>query len=64
MGQYVKRRSDGLVINTGGDYDAYQQEKKSIKTLKAAKNELSSVKSEMNEIKQMLKILLDGKVND
>ena len=59
--KFLKRKNDGLVINTMSDYDKYLLEKKQVKVLAKTKNELSEVKSELKDIKDLLQQLIKAK---
>lgn len=63
--RYMKDKKTGLVIDTTADYGKYMQEKNNIKALAKTnkeidktKNELSIIKLELTEIKDMMKQLL------
>jgi hypothetical protein len=66
--EYKKDRRTGVVVNTGGGYQQYLQEKNNIKArmeaerkLNETKGQLSGLQKEMTEIKQLLQQLLDKK---
>lgn len=52
-------RTGALINNNRDDYESYKRTKKKLQSAEAMRSEINNLKNDVDEIKEILKVLLD-----